>query len=256
MPSAKSKTSSTSSSASASSKSSKLTEQQIKSSIEEQVVKSVETKTTEKAVSAPKAKASKSSGSKTAAKSVEPVVSAPVATAVVTPSVSPVAELKSTASAPVVQTSEQLFNSVNTTLLSMNASLKSLTGTVRLLQKAYLREQKSSTKKETKAKGVKSGNHKVNGFARPGYISPELCTFLGVPVGTEVARTEVIKRLVHYVKENKLQQPDNKRVIIVDDKLKTLLCPSGKDDRVTFFNIQTYMKKHYQDPAKAKVTSA
>ena len=60
---------------------------------------------------------------------------------------------------------------------------------------------------------------KPSGFAKPTYLSPELCTFLNVEKGTELARTEVTKRILQYVKDNNLQNQSNGRnwcVIRVD----------------------------------------
>mgnify|MGYP006149828993 CR=1 FL=1 len=89
-----------------------------------------------------------------------------------------------------------------------------------------------------------------SGFAKPAYLSPELCNFLKVDVGTELARTDVTKQLLNYVKDNNLQNPENKRVIILDDALNKLLKP---EDEVTYFNIQRLLKIHYVIPKKEEV---
>lgn len=88
---------------------------------------------------------------------------------------------------------------------------------------------------------------KPSGFAKATYMSPTLCDFLGVPHGTEMARTEVTKHVLAYVKENKLQNPEMKRVINMDAKLQKLLNPE-KDEVVTYFSIQRLMKVHYVKP--------
>ncbi|KAK9842825.1 hypothetical protein WJX74_002974 [Apatococcus lobatus] len=50
-------------------------------------------------------------------------------------------------------------------------------------------------------------------------LSAELSEFLGVKV---MQRCQVVKRLWEYIKANNLQDPENKRRIIPDDKLQTL----------------------------------
>ena len=98
---------------------------------------------------------------------------------------------------------------------------------------------------------------KPSGFAKPTYLSPVLCEFLGVSNDTELARTEVTKRVLAYVKDNNLQNPEAKRVINMDPKLRKLLNPS-EDEVVTYFSIQRLMKVHYikaedQEAAPAQV---
>ena len=96
--------------------------------------------------------------------------------------------------------------------------------------------------KEWPLRAKKSGGSKtVSGFATPTKISNELCAFMGLQNGTEVARTEVTKYLSKYIKDHSLQDEKNRRVILPDKKLGKLLNVS-KTDSVTYFNIQKYMK--------------
>ena len=53
-------------------------------------------------------------------------------------------------------------------------------------------------------------------------------------------RTEVTKQLWVYIKENNLQDPDNKRDILPDAKLKEVL---GKD-RVNMFEMTKIVSEH------------
>ena len=107
------------------------------------------------------------------------------------------------------------------------------------------RHQKLKNKKKSSNSGIKH----QSGIAKPGFISPALCNFIGVSEGTEMARTEVIKFVNKYIKEKQLQDKDNKKVIVPDAKLQTLL-QSKKSDEITYFNLQTYMKPHYANPNK------
>jgi chromatin remodeling complex protein RSC6 len=87
-------------------------------------------------------------------------------------------------------------------------------------------------------------NKKISGFAKPMKMSKELCEFLGVNSDTMMARTDVTKEINKYVKANNLQNPENKRELILDAKMKTILTiPS--DVTLTFFNLQRYMSHHY-----------
>jgi upstream activation factor subunit UAF30 len=113
-------------------------------------------------------------------------------------------------------------------------------------------EVKNLTKLTRKVRSVQddpngekaSARSKSNGFNRPVMVDEELRTFLGLPEGEKIARSEVTKRINAYVKENGLKHPDNGRVIVMDEKLKALLNPP-EDVQVTFLNLQRYIGPHY-----------
>jgi chromatin remodeling complex protein RSC6 len=46
------------------------------------------------------------------------------------------------------------------------------------------------------------------------------------------------------VKDHNLQNPEHKREILIDDKLKKLLAPID-GEKVTYFSIQRLLKVHY-----------
>lgn len=82
------------------------------------------------------------------------------------------------------------------------------------------------------------------GFVRPTKISNELAEFLGKPIGTEMARTDVSRLINSYIRVNNLQDPRNGRTINPDAKLRALL-RIGQHEELTYFNLQKYMKHHF-----------
>lgn len=102
-------------------------------------------------------------------------------------------------------------------------------------------------KEQDKQKKTKQQRKKTNsGFAKPTKISDQLCEFLGIDTGTELARTEVTKYLHEYIKKNSLQVESNKTLIVPDSNLKNLL--ELEDDvskEIHFFSLQKYMNKHF-----------
>ena len=58
------------------------------------------------------------------------------------------------------------------------------------------------------------------GLAAVKEISPELANFLGS--GRQMARTEIVKAMWVYIKQNNLQNPTDKREILLDDKMKAV----------------------------------
>jgi len=76
------------------------------------------------------------------------------------------------------------------------------------------------------------------GLATVKAISDELAVFLGK--GKEMARTEVVKGLWGYIKAHDLQNPDDRREIILDEKMKELFhC-----ERFTMFSMNKYIGAH------------
>jgi len=89
-----------------------------------------------------------------------------------------------------------------------------------------------------------SSDRRPLGFIKPQKISNELAEFLGIPVGTEMARTDVSRLINGYIRVNNLQDPQNGRVINPDTKLRALL-KIGENDELTYFNFQRYIKHHF-----------
>jgi len=83
-----------------------------------------------------------------------------------------------------------------------------------------------------------------NGFSKPQDVTDTLRAFLGLGPGEQISRSNVTKRISAYVKDNGLKHPDNGRVIVLDDKLTTLLNPTA-GEQITFLNIQKYLSPHY-----------
>lgn len=137
-------------------------------------------------------------------------------------------------------------------LSQLRSQLTSVTTQVRQLQKRSDRELKAANK-ANKKRQRKKGNRAPSGFVKPTKISKELAAFLQKPVGTEMARTEVTREINKYIRAHKLQDPNNGRRILADNKLRKLL-KLTKSDELTYFNLQRYMSPHFPK-SKAKKTA-
>ena len=195
----------------------------------------------------------------TAAAAAAPVVETTAAAAPVVETTA-AADLETTAAAPTTYSDiESQFAAITTRLSELRTLESSILSDVRKLQKntaKYIKDINRKTKRK-RATTVDGDQKKraPSGFAKPALISPELCSFLGKPTGTEMARTEVTKFLTTYIKENSLQDPSNRRKILPDKKLQTLL-NTKKSDEVTYFNLQKYMKVHFPASVKAAADKA
>ena len=141
---------------------------------------------------------------------------------------------------------EILFNKLINQFQDIQLVMKTLHGNLKLLQKEVLKERKESKKKESKIKKKNDKKKSPSGFAKPTPISSDLSNFLGIPIGDQIARTDVTSKVIAYVKEHDLQNPEDKKQIVPDAKLNALL--QAGDIKVTFFNLQTHLKKHFLAP--------
>ncbi|KAL1824340.1 hypothetical protein ACET3Z_011118 [Daucus carota] len=94
-----------------------------------------------------------------------------------------------------------------------------------------------SKKQNKNVKGKGSGGSGGGGFKKVCSLSPELQKFTGVP---ELPRTEVVKQLWSYIKENNLQDPSDRRNIICDDSLRVLF----NVDSINMFQMNKALAKH------------
>jgi len=143
--------------------------------------------------------------------------------------------------------SEQ-FSDLLSQLSTLRSQVTSVTAQVRMLAKRSERELKQAQKASKKKR--KAGNKEPSGFTKPAKISSELAAFLGKAEGTEMARTEVTKELQKYILSHKLQDPANRRNINPDAKLRKLL-GMKKSDSLTYFNLQKWMKPHFQSSTQS-----
>lgn len=82
-------------------------------------------------------------------------------------------------------------------------------------------------------------------LAKPLQLSEELEAVVGKG---PLPRSQVVKKLWEYIKGNDLQNPENKRNIIADDKLLPLF---DNKKEVSMFEMTKLVSKHMTDPDKA-----
>ena len=177
------------------------------------------------------------------AKADAPVAPAPVAVATPAPTGDAHTET------PAIETSlSSLFSEFGSKLHTLSSGLSSLRSDFRTLERNVAREMRAAQKASKRKR--KTGNRAPSGFVKPTLISKELAEFLGRPVGTELARTEVTREINAYIRANSLQDKENGRKINPDTKLKSLL-QVKKGEELTYFNLQQYMSRHFAKASAA-----
>ena len=85
---------------------------------------------------------------------------------------------------------------------------------------------------EKKASGGARG-----GIAKPVTPSPELAEIVGK---NDLPRSEIVSKMWDHIKKNNLQNPENKREILADDKLEKIFGAK----KVTMFEMNKHISKH------------
>jgi len=132
---------------------------------------------------------------------------------------------------------------------------KSLSARMKVLQKEVNKSSRGRGQRKKPVDEDPDAPKKVSALQKPVAISDELCKFLGFEPNTEHSRHEVTAGINAYIKDNNLQDPSNRRFILLEGSdaaagLKKLL--RDPDQPVTFFNIQRYLKPHYPMSEKEK----
>lgn len=124
---------------------------------------------------------------------------------------------------------------------------------LRNIKKVYKKEIRALAKAKGK-RSRKGTKREPSGIATDKYISPQLCEFLALPVGSRLPRTTVTTRMTAYVKENKLLGRDGHlrkdgklslQYITPNDALKELI---GDPEDLNFFSLQTALNPHFVEP--------
>ena len=86
------------------------------------------------------------------------------------------------------------------------------------------------------AKGTSGGGAR-GGLSRPVTPSADLAAITGKD---PLPRSQVVSKMWDYIRSNKLQNPDNKREIVADDKLKKIF----GTDRCSMFEMNKHLSRH------------
>lgn len=138
------------------------------------------------------------------------------------------------------------FNTIYNSLTLFKMQISDIQKQIRTVEKNVKKELKT-IKRDKKTEKPKS-KRSPSGFAKPTKVTEELCEFMNLPEGTEIARTEVTKALVTYIKTHNLVEYSEsfKNKIVPDKKLMNLLGLKNDElNGLTYFTLQKYMNKHF-----------
>lgn len=135
---------------------------------------------------------------------------------------------------------EEAQNKSDSSIELKNKFMKNLLKDIKNLKKQVL-----ILHKKKKVKTVKIRKTDVcSGLQQQKPIIDELITFFDLKTNTS-SRVEATKLISKYIKDNNLQNPENKKIIVIDDKLRALI----KYDDVhvlTYSTLQKYISNLFK----------
>ena len=131
--------------------------------------------------------------------------------------------------------SDESVSKINDIFSNILINCKNMVQTVNKINKFRKKELKNIAKKTDKSKS--SINIKKQ-------ISNQLAEFMNIDKNILISKTEALRYICKYVKDNDLQIEENKKKFTIDNKLSELFSiPKG--DILTFMNINGLLSKHF-----------
>jgi upstream activation factor subunit UAF30 len=103
------------------------------------------------------------------------------------------------------------------------------------------KSSKASNTQSSKIEPVSKEGQKPNALQRLLQPSKELAAVVGAE---PLPRGDVVSKVWDYIKKHELQNPENRREILADDKLEAVF---GKK-KVTMFEMNKYLTQHLTSP--------
>lgn len=113
---------------------------------------------------------------------------------------------------------------------------------LRSLSKEISQLRKDFSKVSTKKTRKQSTDGKPSGFEKPVKVTSEMTNFAGLKDNQLMSRVDVTKAICAYVKSHNLQNKDDRKNFIPDEKLAKLL---KSKDSCTYYNLQQRIGHHF-----------
>lgn len=113
---------------------------------------------------------------------------------------------------------ELLHNKVKQYKEESRDVLKSIEASIKQLSKIHTVELRNASKKKKKT----NPDSKTGAKMEMEISNPLMCELLGIEVGGKASRADAMKKVFGYFKEHNLQDPEDKKKYVFDDKLTEL----------------------------------
>ena len=142
--------------------------------------------------------------------------------------------------APIIDTVdiEGQFDLLQQNLTKFKTTISDMQQQLRGLEKYVKKEIKETKKREPVKPPLRQP--KIIGFDVPEKITPELCGFMQLPADSSSTRNAVTTFITEYIRQNKLQDMTDRKLIHLNTDLATLFKLTATDN-VTYFNLHKHI---------------
>lgn len=142
------------------------------------------------------------------------------------------------------------------TTSEFNKSLNVLKSAIKLLGKRHSQDMKMAVKMAKKTKTLnrkRSSEHTT--FNKPVFVKESICELLELPKHEKYSRKDIRKMLQSYIKDHKLNNPENGKFILYDEALYKALDLDKNAENVSYFSIQALFANCFYDPDAQNIGS-
>ena len=83
-----------------------------------------------------------------------------------------------------------------------------------------------------------------SGFHKPVFVTKEMAELINIDVNTYMSPIDIGKKIYKYISDNNLYDKNDRRNIILNDKLRSIFLVDNSEI-LTYFKLQFYINKHF-----------
>ena len=142
---------------------------------------------------------------------------------------------------------DTLLSSIDTNITSVRESKVKSPVTIKDLRalSKQVRQLRMDVNRQIRKKRTNTATNVNSGFMKAVPVSDSMCTFAKWKKDELHSRVDVTKCICMYIKDNNLQNPEDRRQILADAKLKKLLNLSGSKEPLTYYSLQRHIQQHF-----------
>tara|TARA_Y100000114_G_C11693012_1_gene294531 strand:+ start:228 stop:890 length:663 start_codon:yes stop_codon:yes gene_type:complete len=142
---------------------------------------------------------------------------------------------------------DTLLGSIDTNIASVRECKIKSPVTIKDLRalSKQVRQLRMDVNRQIRKKRTNTTTNVNSGFMKAVQVSDAMCAFAKWKKDELHSRVDVTKSICAYIKDHNLQNPEDRRQILADAKLKKLLNLSNSKEPLTYYSLQRHIQQHF-----------